>query len=411
MRVVHLIGDRRLPPDPDRASASGVVRAALELAAAQVARGHAVTVAAVGRERWESAWRGVRLVARPGVTWAHGTVAGRSADFRSHLAYMLYLARLRPDVVHAHNYYYLRFLRARRRVVHFHADPLYRNTRGTRTDFAAADFDLVGRHSDAQVANSHYVAGQVRRGLGDRAHVHTVYCGVDLDRFDGARAADRAAELRAGWEYGPSETVFLYAGAIVPEKGVLHLARAFSGLGRPDARLVVAGARDLWGGAIHREDDGGYDQLVYAALAASAARGHVRFLGNLPADAMAAAYAAADVLVVPSVWPEAFGMVALEAAACGRPVIASAVGGLAEIVTPEFGIQVPPGDEDALRDAMRALVDDAGRRRGLAARARTEAGAFRWDVAAAQVDAVYGPAATPRAPADEPVPADQRRTA
>jgi glycosyltransferase involved in cell wall biosynthesis len=348
-----------------------------------------VTVATVGTRQWQTSWQGVQLVSRRGFNWAHGSLRGRSVDFRSHLAYLVYEALSRPDVVHAHNYYYLRFLRARRRVIHFHADPLYYGARSRRTDFSAADFELVARNSQAQIANSHFVAGQVRRGLGDRANVHVVYCGVDFERFDAAKVHDATGALRAGWGVQPGETVLLYAGAIVPEKGVIHLARVFARLGTAPVRLVLAGGGALWGGSIHHDDDDGYDRTVRRLLADGVAEGRVHALGLVPADQMPAVYAAADVLVVPSVWHEAFGMVALEAAACGRPVIASATGGLAEIVTPEYGIQVPPGDEDALLAAVRALVADEPRRRRMGLAGREHARSFRWDSAAELVERVY----------------------
>ncbi|MCC7372898.1 MAG: glycosyltransferase family 4 protein [Chloroflexi bacterium] len=390
MRILHLLGDRRLPRQPDTTGSSGVVRAALELAAAQVQRGHDVTILAVGAEAWETRWRGVRLAVRRAVSWGQVRVAGRSIDFRTHLANLLYCLKLRPDVVHAHNYYYLRGLPVGRRVIHFHADPLYVSTRGVRTDFSPADFALVARTSHVQVGNSHFVTAQVRRGLGAAGNVHTVYCGVEYGRYGGSQVAEQAAQLRASWGVRRDEPVLLYAGAVVPEKGVLHLARAYERLGTGAARLVLAGGRDLWGGRVHREDDGGYDQTVYAALADGIASGAVRALGNVPSREMPAVYAAADILVVPSVWHEAFGLVALEAAASSRPVIASATGGLPEIVTPACGITVPPGDEDALLAAMRTLIADPELRRRLGEGGRQHAAQFSWAASAAQLDLLYG---------------------
>jgi glycosyltransferase involved in cell wall biosynthesis len=393
MRILHLLGDRRLPQDPDTASSSGVVRAALELAQAQSERDHDVTVTAVGSESWERRWRGVRLMARRSASWAQATIGGRSLDLRTHLAYAFYAARLRPDVLHAHNYYYLRGLPARRRVVHFHADPLYQGARGVRTDFSAADFALVARTTDLQIGNSRYVTGQIQRGIGPAGRVHTVYCGVDHARFTGAHLAEEAARLRAAWGAGPDDPVVLYAGALVPEKGVLHLARAYQRLPAEAARLVLAGGRTLWGGAVRQEDVGGYDRQVLQVLAAGITAGHVQHLGNVPASQMPAVYAAADILVVPSVWPEAFGLVALEGAASGLPVIASATGGLRETVTPESGIEVPPGDEDALLAAIRALVDDPARRRRMGEAGCAHAATFTWTAAAEQLDHLYlGPA-------------------
>jgi len=98
-------------------------------------------------------------------------------------------------------------------------------------------------------------------------------------------------------------------------------------------------------------------------------------------DAMVARYQAADICVVPSLWEEPFGMVALEAMACARPVVVSDVGGLRGTVEPEVsGLRFSRGDAVALADQLRRLLDDAAMREwmGLAARARVEA-EFGWD--------------------------------
>ena len=389
MKIVHLLGDRRLPPDPELASASGVVRVALELARVQAERGHDVTVATTGTESWRTHWRGVKLSCLQSIGWARLHVAGRSVDFRSHLAYMLSCAVGHPDVVHAHNAYYLRFLRARRRIAHFHADPFYRGTQATRTDLSPADFDAIARDSDAQVAVSHFIAGEVRRGLGTRANLHVVHNGVEMERFTRPDLVTDAARLRAGWSIRPGETIFLYAGAIVPEKGVIHLARSFARLEAPGARLILAGGGGLWGGALNKRDVSGYETSVRDALGPALATGRAHALGNVPTAQMPAIYAAADVVVVPSVWREAFPMVALEAAASGRPVIASHTGGLPESVTNATGVLVPPGDENALFDALQALTGDGTRRRQMGLAARELAPGFSWPAAADQIDRIY----------------------
>jgi glycosyltransferase involved in cell wall biosynthesis len=104
---------------------------------------------------------------------------------------------------------------------------------------------------------------------------------------------------------------------------------------------------------------------------------------------MPAVYNASDAVVVPSVCREAFGLVALEALAAGRPVIASSTGGLVEIVNEHNGILVPPGDEAGLEAAMRALSGDLALRRRLGRAARQHAQQFSWGGAAGQLDAIY----------------------
>lgn len=89
----------------------------------------------------------------------------------------------------------------------------------------------------------------------------------------------------------------------------------------------------------------------------------VRFTGRIPYEEFARYYAEATMAVIPSLY-EGFGMPAGEAMACGVPVISTTGGALPEVVG-EAGILVPPGDADALRDSITALLDDPERRRSL----------------------------------------------
>ncbi|MCD6288467.1 MAG: glycosyltransferase, partial [Candidatus Hydrogenedentes bacterium] len=97
-------------------------------------------------------------------------------------------------------------------------------------------------------------------------------------------------------------------------------------------------------------------------------------------------YAKSDICVVPSIWQEPFGMVAPEAMATGRPVVASKVGGLTtSVVDGETGFHVPPADPAALAVKLRVLLDDPSlrARMGRAGRARVEK-QFTWDTVAKQ---------------------------
>ncbi|HVM18172.1 MAG TPA: glycosyltransferase family 4 protein [Gaiellaceae bacterium] len=138
----------------------------------------------------------------------------------------------------------------------------------------------------------------------------------------------------------------LYVGRLSPEKGVLELVEAMRGL--DGARLVVAG-------------DGPLRDRVPEAL------------GFVPHDALGELYRRAAVVACPS-RREGYGMACAEAMAHGKPVVAGAVGGLLDLVADgETGVLVPPGDADALRDALRRLLADAELRRRLGAAARERA--------------------------------------
>jgi len=143
-------------------------------------------------------------------------------------------------------------------------------------------------------------------------------------------------------------------------KGVQHLLRAFDLLMQTYSRtpplLVYVG-------------DGPYLPELLALRETLAAKEHVRFAGKR-SDAPSLA-GTADLVVVPSIWQEAFGLAALEAMARGVPVIASAVGGLLEIVKDGItGMLVPPGDEAALAEALETLLSDPVKRRQIGLRAR-----------------------------------------
>jgi glycosyltransferase involved in cell wall biosynthesis len=132
----------------------------------------------------------------------------------------------------------------------------------------------------------------------------------------------------------------LYAGRLSPEKGILDLLAAANGM-----KLTIAG-------------DGPLREKVPGAL------------GFIPHDELGSFYERAAVVAVPS-HREGFGVVCAEAMAHARPVVASAVGGLVDLVVDdETGLLVEPGDVDALRSALRRLLDDEELRRRLGAAAR-----------------------------------------
>jgi glycosyltransferase involved in cell wall biosynthesis len=138
----------------------------------------------------------------------------------------------------------------------------------------------------------------------------------------------------------------VYVGRLVPEKGVDVLLRAFSEVVRrqPSASLDIVGD-----GSARCELEA---LATHLGIAAS-----VRFHGYQSRSRSEGIARRAWVQVVPSRWPEPFGLVAVEAMMRGVPVIASQTGGLAEIVLHEVtGVRIPPGDVDALADAMGRIL-------------------------------------------------------
>ncbi len=202
--------------------------------------------------------------------------------------------------------------------------------------------------------------GLVRGGL-DPARLAMFPRGTDIDAFSPARASRtmRRRMARGG------DVVVLYAGRLSAEKGVLLLADAFRRAVRlrPGLRLAIAG-----------------DGPARATLARALGDAPYRFLGVLEGDALAAAYASADVFCLPSA-TETFGQVVTEAAASGLPAVVLDRGGAAELVSHgESGLVVEADDPTALAAAFALLHDDPGLRARLGAGAR-RAAALRptWD--------------------------------
>jgi glycosyltransferase involved in cell wall biosynthesis len=167
----------------------------------------------------------------------------------------------------------------------------------------------------------------------------------------------------AGEKTPPGDAGFniLYAGQLMPHKGVDVLIEAFKRLKESNIRLHIAGA-GVYEGELRR-------------LAGSDSR--IVFYGKLDYDRLRSLYRLCDFSVVPSVWPEVLGIVVLESLSQGTPVIASAIGGIPEIVRDgETGILVPPNDAGALYDAIKKCISDPCLRDSMAVAARKAAAAF-----------------------------------
>ena len=387
MNILHWLGSGNLPKDPDKTPVSGVVRAALELGRAQRQRGHSVTIGCAGTHAWEAEWEGVQLIGRPPARWARKKLYGRTMDFSQHVP-LWKLTRSRPyDVVHSHLYAYLRGIRAGIRVVHFHVDPLYGGADGT--GFSKADFDSVYHNADIIVAVSRYIEQQLKDNLPSDLPIGVVANGVRQAASTNELDC-RASEMRRKLGIRQGDFVIAYAGAIVEEKGLKVLAEAFRRL-RPAGglvHLIIAGSGRLWDGALVKATPY-YEEEVRELLKGEVAAGRAHFLGGVAAESMPSVYSAGDVFVAPSVWPEPFSLVCLEAMSCGRPIVASRIGGLPEVVTEQSGRLFNPGDIAGCARAIEELRADAALRRALGQAALRRSQMYTWANAAEMVDGLY----------------------
>lgn len=205
--------------------------------------------------------------------------------------------------------------------------------------------------------------------------IAVVPCGVDTEQF---RPMQRR-RVRRVLGLAVDEPLVLFVGRIEPLKGIDVLLRASAQMdGR--FRLLVVG-----GDAKDAERKGELTALAQGLGVAS----KVTFLDAVSHDELPLYYNAADVCVVPSYY-ESFGLVAVEAMACGVPVVASRVGGLKETVQDgQTGYLVPWRCPEPFAERLELLLSNEPLRRSLGREARAAAERFRWSDVAARVEDVY----------------------
>jgi glycosyltransferase involved in cell wall biosynthesis len=331
-------------------------------------------------------WVGSLFGNEPSRNWGLDADRLRAFDFpkrlgpRTAIAFarlVRFLQEHRVDVLHTHLFESgiwgrLAALRAGTRVLvvsEHTADPL--------GPLAGATDRWLARRTTAFVAVSAAMQEHAVTRLGvDPRQVAIVHNAVDLAAIDTTSHVDAAATRRdLGLE--PRDRVVLAVGRLVPQKGFGTLLDAAPLVLRacPEALFLVVGRGHL------------QDQLLQRARALGIA-GRFRFVGAR--DDVHRLMRLSELLALPSNW-EPFGLVLIEAGACGRPVVATRVGGVPEVVEDErTGLLVEPGDPGALAGAIgRVLADPAmGSAFGAAARARVEA-EFRAEDAAARLSALY----------------------
>jgi D-inositol-3-phosphate glycosyltransferase len=176
--------------------------------------------------------------------------------------------------------------------------------------------------------------------------------------------------------------MLLFAGRIQPLKGLQVAVGALASLDRPDARLVVVGGPS---GA-----EGETELARVRALADRLGVAHrIQYVDPQPHHLLSSWYRAADVVLVPS-RSESFGLVALEAAACGTPVVAAAVGGLRTLVEHErTGLLVEDRSPAAFAAAVSRIIEDPSCGAVLGAEAASRARSYTWSTAAARLRRIY----------------------
>jgi D-inositol-3-phosphate glycosyltransferase len=241
-----------------------------------------------------------------------------------------------------------------------------------------AEAEIIGC-ADAICVSCTEEERQFRRLYGDpEGRIEIVAPGVEHAFFaPGSQAGARRAlglplDLR----------LLLFVGRLQPLKGPDVAVRALAAMRRPDVRLmIVGGASGTEGDATVTELEQLIDELGVT--------GQVTLVPPQPHHILSTYYRAADAVVVPS-RSESFGLVALEASACGVPVVASAVGGLLTLVDHgENGFLVPDRDPDLFAKHLLDIVDHPAVAAAMGARGAARARRYTWSFAAARLRRVY----------------------
>ncbi len=262
-------------------------------------------------------------------------------------AHVLPLVRPRRTVVTVHDLGYLYFPQAHPplRRLELHLSTLW-NVR------VADRVIAVSRATKDDLVRRYHVSAE---------RVRVVYHGVE-ERF--RPTSDPAIPSR----YGLPPRYLLYLGALHPRKNLERLLEAYAGLPEDTPPLVLAGPR------------GWYFERISAAISSLGLGRRVLLPGYIADEDVPALLSAAVALVYPSLY-EGFGLPALEAMACGTPVIVSGTSSLPEVVG-EAGLLVDPLSVEGLRAAMARLLADERLRAELGRQGRRRAGLFTWECCA-----------------------------
>jgi len=332
-------------------------------------------------------------------------------EFVSELAYRVYSQQRSYDVIHAHywlsgwaahllqRYWSIPFVQM------FHTLAVLKNAVRASPPESVLRLQVeqgLARIADAVIAANPDERETIVSELGaPPGRLCTVPPGVDAEHF---RPLDRAA-ARAQMGIEPNRPTALFVGRIDPVKGIDTLLRAWqrvhATLAKERPLLLFLGGT-FQNGLYGPEPDRTLARVIAEAEALGLSES-IRFLGSRPQSELPLFYNAADVCLIPSRY-ESFGLVAVEAMACGTPVIASRVGGLRFSVEHEVsGLHVPPDDPDALAAATIRTLTDHRLRSHLQVGARQAALRYSWHRVTTAVIRVYEQVA--RREALQPCPA------
>lgn len=353
----------------------GIMRVQLEIAKGLHSKGHNPKIVCYnegdlpGREMHE--WGEIVRIKK----WNRFKTRGK--DFSYLLPLFLWSLKKGCDVLHATDDPYFMYLpRASTKILHLHYYE-HRNQTYPRSYFKALE------KAEGVICDSEFVKKEFLRATDypdDKTFV--IYNGVNVEEFSGAPGTG----LRRRIGLPDNDIVLAYAGQIEEEKGLTCLIKSFKHLSEKyrNIHLIVAGSSTLW--QVSAEKSGRYEEKV-KKLAEDL---NVHFLGKVPVEDMPEVYGACDIFVLPSLVHEGCPLTVLESMSAGRPVVASKVGGVPELVIHgKTGLLVTPGDVDELAACIEKLVSDEMLRKKMGKEGFRRAKKFPWEKMVEEINKVY----------------------
>lgn len=271
-------------------------------------------------------------------------------------------------------------------VTTLHTSAHVKNLRASAGEDPEPDFRVEGEHrvvegSDALVVNTPTEADQMVALYGARPEsLHVITPGIDPAVHHPPADDPRDASRDAGARAAEVPVEVLMAARLQPLKGpglLVHAIRRLVADGLPVHATIIGNG------------DPDYLGRLRSLVGQYGLESHVTFVHALPATELADRMRGADLVAVPSS-SETFGLVALEAQACGTPVVASRIDGLTEAIRDgETGLLVPERTPEAWAQALGSLVRDPALRRRLGRAAAVRAGRMTWAATAAWTAEVY----------------------
>jgi D-inositol-3-phosphate glycosyltransferase len=341
----------------------------------------------------------VHIEAGPETPLSKETLAKYVPDFINGIQDFADSKELRYDLIHSH--YWLSGLIAfelRQRwqvplIQMFHTLAVMKNRVAREEEEESSELRLevegrLVREADRIIAATQAELAQLQwLYRADTNRIRVVPPGVDTTRFYPI-PKDEALEFIGE---PARQCMLLYVGRVEPLKGIDTLFEAMAILKRENFLDIQPMCLAIIGGdpEVSREEMSSEMDRLHALQESLGIGDLVTFLGRRDQDTLQYYYSAAEIVVVPSHY-ESFGMVALEAMACGTPVIASETGGLAFLIKDgETGFHVPAVDPEALAERLKELMQDEELKSRLGEQAAIYAKEFSWSVIVDQILELY----------------------